>query len=319
MPINEIREFIAVEGPLLLDQGDPTVIHKKINLDSKMRHQILSVDFMDDGFLMGGATQLQYGYSFYISTYPIVPSSMFMGQTNVNTGPPAGDDSVLFKAIGFSSAEVGLPDNGQHITTQQFPSVTGDSWPTFDFYTPHLYISLIIDSNAVVGTIPQGYTMSVYLKIKSTTANEVSFGMGVIGEYNSAQYKQLMNQGQMFELSGPTYAGRTFPAWKFGGTRSEFMARPRDVVAAWSGYVENADQMETLSSLQILASRTNEMMAFDSAFGTEDYLGRTPATNPYLDVPDWLRFDLNPTILTGDVRAQYPPVLKDTNGNTLMN
>jgi len=51
------------------------------------------------------------------------------------------------------------------------------------------------------------------------------------------------------------------------------------------------------------------MNPFDEAFGND--------TVSVGSIPDWIRFDLSPGLVSGPIKAQMPPVRYADNGNTI--
>lgn len=285
-----IREVLSRTAEFSLLAGDPTVISKRIQLNPDVIHRVKRIDFFDDHEIL--SAPLDIGYSFYLSPWPVAPSGELMTSSFYNTGPAAGEEHILFKATGFVFENIAKAE--MVYKTQEFPSevIAGDN--RMNFYSPHLWMTMILDTAETSVTITD-LQISLYLEIEEEEVHPVEYQMGIIQEYRTAQFKQLLNEGSLQIATGPEVAGRTFPMWLAGGVRSEFMtAEPRSVeIARTRGVWESTERL----------ART--AVAFDAPFGTDD-------------VPDWVAVNM-PGISVGPVRARYPNVDRLTNGNVGMN
>ena len=70
-----------------------------------------------------------------------------------------------------------------------------------------------------------------------------------------------------------------------------------------------SEAMLTSATLRGYVAGSRQMAAFDEAFGRD-----SPTAGP---IPDWLRFGLNPGLVSGPIMAQMPPVRYADNGNTI--
>lgn len=223
-----------------------------------------------------------------------------------NRGPAAGHDLVLFKSIlgPFTLNQSTLLDSNQ------FPSPQIGAGPSFSFYTPFVYFTCLIhtDAEALSSTISD-LSLSFMLKVKSSKASVTQYGLGLIRERSVAQGINLMNQGRTIPKAANV--GQIFPSWKYGGIRPERMLRGTEARNFWLNY--SADESEAMLDTGVLrgyVASARQMAGFNEAFGRD-----SPTAGP---IPDWLRFGLNRGLVSGPIRAQQPPRKLADNGNTLM-
>lgn len=305
MPITEIRESIQYEAVVIPAAENYAVLQKRMQLQPGNRHTMMSVDFMDDSFL----TLIQsfdLGYEFYLSPYPIDVTNMNFAESFTNGGPLAADDAVLFKQ---SSIYTNLSDRSQ---THRLPNDFLGSLPTFTWYTPTLYATLILHSSDQVSDVTVGQVaVSWYCSVKETNVNNDEFTIGMVSEYLNAQNTLLINNGIEIEQDPRS---SNFPMWAAGGIRPEFMIKANTNIAWFLPGVgsEGAEGMRQTSTIRGRISQSSQMVPFADAFGTYAFTAGD-------GIPDWIRFLAYDTGLQyGDARAQFPPAKRFDNGNTEM-
>ena len=139
--INEIRE--TLQGVAITDFDGVGILTKRINLKKGYRHQVNHIDVFNDMGLMWQSQRdgdQPVGYQLYVSPYPMQVNEEEWGTYNyglTHSGAMAGDDNVLYKGMGFTSGE--RWDTAKQIETE-FPNEQLAGWPTFLWYTDHLYI-----------------------------------------------------------------------------------------------------------------------------------------------------------------------------------
>lgn len=307
MVVHEIKETLVQDDVLQITGSESPVLllTKRIELEEGKRHTLMSVDFMDDvfeGLYEGG----QFGYEVYVSPYPINTTAMNFAGLMQNRGPAAGDNQVLYKRSVFYT---GITENA--LVTQQLPNNFLGSMPTASWYTPHLYISVLlhVPVNQTVNVIEPCY--SFYMSVDSKKADTVSYLMGAMGEYMDAHTRLREANGVVIVEPNLTYQGYTFPMWKYGGIRPEFMARGTPSFMNFFQSTDGAEKMMDPTNIEIFIQLARNMVPFDQAFG-KDGTVKGP-------VPDWIRFDIDVGgIEYGLVRPQFPPQLKNTDGTTQM-
>lgn len=188
MAITEIRESIERTGVVIPIGERFVIIEKKIQLKMNRRHTMMSVDFADDSFLKQVTSAIDdgdLGYEFYLSPYPISTTNQVWANVFLNGGPVASDDAVLYKHGMFNAGGVSGSYN--------FPNDFLGAFPTFSWYTPTLYATLILHTSITRQadlTIPS-VRMSFYASVKDSAASDVEYGIGVISEYKEAQNQLL--------------------------------------------------------------------------------------------------------------------------------
>jgi len=301
--IHEVRETINTGDTVAAGTNGSLIIQKRINLQHGMRHTINHCDFFDDGNFLGALTApaLNFAYEFYVTNYPIIPQDVQLpGISATNFGPQAGDDQVLFKVRKYSG---GL--GGQ--TVETFPNTFLGSSPTFSFYTPQLYLTMIAGGEDIEDFSDFVY-MSWYAALEAVEVDAVEYGIGMLREHADNQWRTLNSNGIVIdavEIEGAQ------PMWQIGGIRPEIMSRPTGLGAAegWffglAGYGDS-EAMATATSIRFGLGQSRTMVGHTDAFG-----------DAQLDIPDWFKAIAAPfpEFQTGPVRANFPPIVKNNNGN----
>ena len=306
--IHEIRETIQLTGTM----GENGVLQfqKRINLQDGKRHTINHVDFFDDGLINVGSSIQNYAYQVYVTNYPIVLTAEDFNNPSLQSGPLAGDDMVLFKANGVQFAAPSLQDY-----RQEFPNQFLGSMPTFSFYTPQLYFTVLIERSwaSEPPVFSKTISMSLYMAVDSKEVAAVEYGIGMLQEYSENQAMLRRNQGIVITQADIIGA---MPMWQIGGIRPEFMASNATNVLGENWFFSTAgyggsETMSLTSGVRAGLSNARKMVGFGNAFGSES---ATKAT------PDWFKAIAKPFpgLESGPIRAQEPPLKHDDNGNVLM-
>jgi len=296
MAIHEFRESLSIDELVDVTGFSYKLFQKRINLQSGRRHTVNFIDYYDDS-QFAALTGDNEGYLFYVSKYPIIPTEMVLAEIFANAGPPASDPNVLFKASLIKREAVAA------VITDEFPNQFLGASPTFNFYSNHVYLTLILYAASTAQfTDPQ---MSVYMAIDSKKCNQVEFAMGYYKEYQEAQLIQLLNQGVLQPLTPEGQMGYSFPMWLIGGIRPERMLRA-DALADWWHSLDGnfAEKTQTVTNLREYYDLSKQMVPFDDAFGVED-----PSKG---GVPDWIRLTALPSVVTGPVRSDFPVAILPT-------
>lgn len=302
MVVHEIRETINSGDTVLGGENGVLMVQKRINLQPGMRHTINHADFFDDGNLFGAITASTFNaaFEFYVTNYPLLLSDVTLpGITATEFGPQAGDDLVLFKVRKYAA--------GTNQTVETFPNTFLGASPTFSFYTPYLYLTVLVAYDNQE-TPSEELNMSFYAALDSREVDAVEYGIGMLREYNENRNRVLNSNGVLIneaEIIGG------MPLWRMGGIRPEIMVN--STTGNWFlGQVtgnQEGETMETTNAIRTAVSNARNMVASTEAFGNE-------ATNE----PDWFKVIVRDFagLASGPERAQMPPVQKDNNGNTLM-
>jgi len=297
MAITEIRE--TIENSVILDGNGLGIIQKRINLKSGARHQVVQMDIFQDAIPETDSDNLIIEW--FVTPYPVIYSNMKLTPLRDSRGPMAGDDKVLMKSIWTSY------DLTKYGTFSDFPNQFLGAQPTFSFYTPALYVTGLVHGAASASVTNLAF--SFYVACDNKKASLVSYGLGVLRERSIAQGINLMSQGRTIPPAGNV--GQIFPMWKYGGIRPERMLRGNALADFFLPYAStDSEKMLTTTNVRTYLKAGRTMQPFDTAFGALDAVKG--------DVPDWVRFELNPGLVSGPIRPQQPPRKLADNGNTLM-
>jgi hypothetical protein len=290
MAIHEFRESISMADAVSVDASDYKIFNKRINLRDGFRHTVNFIDYFDDSQI-GTSTGTREAYLFYVSKYPVIPTDLILAEEFANAGPPASDPNVLFKAS--------MVKNSAGATTHdEFPNQFLGASPTFNFYSNHLYLTLILYNNDVSSETFIEPQMSVYMAIDSIKPNTVEYMMGYYREYQEAQLIQLLNQGTLLPDTAEKQMGYSFPMWLAGGIRPERMLRAYALADWWHNLDGNfAEKTQTVTNLREFYNDAKQMVGFTDAFGSESAKG---------GVPDWIRMSALPSVISGPERANFP-------------
>ena len=302
MAIREIRETIQQTGTAT---GNVLQFQKRINLEHGVGHNIMQVDFFDDGLLGASNTGTQFSYQVYVSNYPIVLTDNTFHVSALKSGPLAGDELVLFKSNMLS-----FPGTSAGYIRQEFPNQFLSAFPTFTFYTPTLYFTVIIEDTTQTA-FTKTIGMSLYIAVQTTECDPVQHGMGMIQEFSQNNAMLLRNQGVIITQAQIKSA---LPMWNIGGQRPQIMSSNDVNTLGQQWYYSTAGygEGETMSSSALVRSGLNaarKMNASTDAFG-----------DAAQEIPDWFKAIAKPFagIEGGAIRPQAPPLKFADNGNTLM-
>jgi len=305
MSLLEIRETIETTE-IQLDAEGFGIIQKQINLKPNQLNSVMKVDFFQDSLPTYEAASPLY-LEFIVTPFPVMFSQMDFATSLLykNRGPMAGSDTVLFKAI--VGPYLGAPPFDQP-PFRQFPNEAVGATPTFSFYTPMVYVTILVHGEG--SSTVKNLAFSVYMALQTKKANLTSYGLGVMRERSVAQGIDLMNQGRTIDPA--RNVGQVFPMWRFGGIRPERMlngtaGRP-DFFLPFNP--NESEQMSTIAGLRQYIRLARSMSPFDEAFGVTDVVKG--------GIPDWVRFNLSRGLVAGPVLPQMPPVRYADNGNTVM-
>lgn len=293
MPLSYVKETVEIES-FETDAFGEALITRRINLKEGYKRQLAQVDIFEDAipFTVNGEEAIQI----VVSAYPSVPTSM-----RFSSQPPAygsrlvsaGDDSVLFKAVG----KTGIPSTWQHTGFRQFPSPEIAAGNFTEFYSDHVYITIKWDGDA--NTVYGNIGLSFLFVFKESKVSYLTGTIGKLAEQHNAMCALVMSTGTMTSIT--TLRGNTFPMWRFGGIRPEHTISP---TAANSYFLEistrDAEDMVNTTQIRQSVGDARRMSAYDEAFGERR--------------PDWLRMNLNQGIVAGPVRPNPVPLIVDTNG-----
>ena len=316
MAIHEIRESIIVDEIIIESRDEMSYIEKIIPLKVGNRHTVASIDVFIDNILCDHNSDKDIYGEILLTSQPLLLTNQSLGQSygnNTNRTPAVSVDTILYKMqFTIPTQPVGpvLGADPYVNIKQEFPNNFLGAMPTFSWYSPRIYMYVILYAAGVSGTLKiSNLEVSAYVAVDSKKANHLSYMLGNIRERSIAQIGKIMSLGRMIPAAKIT--GQTFPMYLFGGARSQLMMKSN---ALQSFYYQLEPQdaegmLSTQEQRQFLKS-ARTMVAFDDAFG---------ATTAALGgVPDWIKSIALTGVIAGPVRDQFPPLKFADNGNTRM-
>ncbi len=304
MPIHEIRETIELgQGATFLEKGtaqSKVIFQKRINLQAGKVHRMLQTDF----FLDNPFTEIPKDafWQFYVTPLPVIYTDMRYGPY-LNVGPAAGNNYVLYKANIIQERPI---DGFETLRIQaEFPNDNLGTFPTFDWYSPHLYLTLIVTTSGeeIINLGPT--TMTFYAAVESKNVSYVKSMCGRMKERQEAHIATIMNNGHY--INPARNSGQIFPMWRHGGVRpSGMLAADQFGQFALPGDGQDAERMWNNNDLLAVASAGRTMVSTPDPFGD--------IQPPYGFIPDWLVMDLPMGIQFGPIRDQMPQTLYNDAG-----
>ncbi len=294
MPIHAIRESIE-QNEITLDANGFAIVQKVINLKENMSHKMLQCDaFIDNPSPLFSGDG--YVIELLVSPTPIIYTDMEI-QSYSSRSPSASNENILFKEY-FS--------NFTRIDGRVFPNRFIAARPTFTWYMPKLYITLMIHGERDM--IMNNLAISVYCAVESKKVSLVTYGMGVIREDHVAQVAAVMSNGRSIDPS--RNVGQAYPMWRYGGVRPELMISGSSLASFFNRQdSQEAQDTNTPARLRRMARDARQMQPNLDAFGT--------AVTVDGAIPSWIRFELFKGVESGPVRDQWPPIKHADNGNVL--
>ena len=304
MALSIVKETVELDEISTDDEGNAFIL-RRINLKENMMHRLLQVDMFEDVYFksLGSASEAP-SVEIVITTYPSVPTTMnFKSNVPVFTRryTSAGDDSILFKAIG----EV---KENEPTRFTQFPSETIAADNNTSFYSDHLFIN--IHFMGIPNLTYDAVALSFLFVLDDKKVPQLTHSLGVLAESHNAMCAEQMSTG--YATSVTKLQGSTFPFWKYGGIRPELMLPTSQLSAGFFLDLPTRDEerMNVLSNVRQAVDRSRTMVPFDAAYGEQ-----VTSTASY---PEWLRFGLVASLAIGPIRSDPVPLKYADNGNTLM-
>jgi len=302
MPIHEIRE--SIEMNTINSINGFAILQKEINLKENMSHKMLQCDVFFDNPEPAFSVDA-YVMEVLVTPTPIIYTDMAINIGNAyqfdNRAPSASQENILFKQV--------ITDDGRGArTVTEFPNRFISARPTFTWYMPKLYLTVLIHSGADPDGIFSNTAITMYCAVESKKVSLVTYGMGVIREDHIAQVAGVMANGRFIVPS--RNVGQAYPMWKYGGVRPELMISGSSL----ANFFNRTDSQEpgstnTTTTLRRMAKEARQMQPNIEAFGTAVTLEGA--------IPDWVRMDLFKGVESGPIREQWPPIKHADNGNVL--
>jgi len=296
MPIHEIRESIE-QDKIILDGNGFGIVQKVVNLKDNMSHKMLQCDAYYDNPLPEATNG--YTMELIVSPTPIIYTDMIINGYP-SRAPAAANENILFKQTRIIVRGASDPP------TQEFPNRFISARPTFTWYMPKLYVTLFI--HGTPGDEINDLALSVYCAIEDKNTTLVTYGMGVIREDHIAQVAAVMSNGRF--ILPVRNVGQTYPMWKYGGVRPEYMISGASIANFFSRTdSQEAQNTNTTTNLRAMAKAARQMVPNLEAFGS--------LNTGIGDIPSWISMHLFKGVESGAIRDQWPPIKHADNGNVL--
>ena len=190
MPVHEIRE--SIEFPSLnLGTVGFGIVQKEINLKENVSHKILQCDaFLDNPYY--GTTEDGVMIELIVSPHPIIYTNMNIAGYPFRS-PTAALDTILFKQTMFTAT------TGSGPTITEFPNQFISARPTFTWYTPKLYITMLCHGPR--DTEISDFALTIYAAVEHKRASLITYGMGLMREYSIAQVAAVVSNGRFIPFA----------------------------------------------------------------------------------------------------------------------
>jgi len=302
MPIHEIRESIEMNQTNATN--GLTILQKEINLKENMSHKMLQCDIFLD------VPEPSFSVDAYVMEILVTPTPVIYTDMNItinnaytfqNRAPSASQENILFKQI--------ITDDGRGVRNiTEFPNRFISARPTFTWYMPKLYLTVLLHSGADPDAIIGPLAITMYGAVESKKVPLVTYGMGVIREDHIAQVAAVMANGR--SIAPARNVGQSFPLWKYGGSRPELMISGSNLASLFNRQdSQEPGETNTTTRLRRMAQDARQMQPNLDAFGT--------AVTADGAIPSWVRFELFKGVESGPIRDQWPPIKHADNGNVL--
>lgn len=301
MAIHEIRESISLES---MTSADGVIFAERIiNLQRGSRHTINAIDvFLDNPYFECDVSSV---CNIVISSQPMLLTSEVISTFNLflNDVPQAGVDTILYKG------NFEVRSGNYNLITAEFPNNFLGASPTFSWYTPRLYMYVVITGADGKSITVNNFRISAYIAVDNKRASYLSVMLGTIRERSIAQIAKISSLGRVIPQSRIT--GQTFPMFLYGGARTQFMMNADSLADFYTQLAPNeSEKMLTTAQQRDFLKSARTMVGFDDAFGEQSAtLG---------GVPDWVRLFALTGVISGAVREQWPPLKYNDNGNVRM-
>lgn len=317
----EVRQDLTLVGLTTNIQGtDFTKVkafYSKVNMPRGHRFTIDVIDVIHNNFeleLLGANAQDIVRYT-YVSCWPIAinnSAATFHAYDMFDMPTMGSRHDIMFCQTDICTMQ---PEGlGVWQTVSQWPANELAGFPTMDFVTPHLYITMIYQVPNEEGTEETiqivSPSASLYMAYREKSIAELSYVLGYINEKSTAMRIFQQNTGQIYDTIGVSMIGEWFPAWAFGGVRpSLFLTWGSGAEIYMDTSTENAEEMEDYTNLQRHFTEAIATSAYDEIWGTD---GGTTAPS----MPDWVKyFGLETVGIMATPSTRRIPMRRDDEGN----
>jgi len=321
MPLIALRETLIGEFNEweLGADGEMKIAQKRLNLEDGYKYRVKNVQVFDEkgGIIAADPSDTVPAVTqqTYVTPWPVILTNNPFGLTPtqrgvfLQSGPFAGDNSVLFKQLEINENLNDGPQMQGSVFDEQFPNPGLELLNAQRWYTPHLYLTVIQawGGAGIVNTVAKSF----YIELEKTKCSRLERSIGQYKEFLEAQARLQTLTANFIEPS-TSAAGRSFPSWKFGGIRPEFMLNARNTLRYFNKSASRDYQnMITQSAFRNRFRYARTMVAYDAPFGKDFFAGDD-------DYPDWIAISSVAGVSSGPIRAYPPPTKFTGNGNTVM-
>jgi len=318
MALNEIRATLDIELNEVISAGSfdkYRVYQQKINLTNGLRHQVESIQLFHNTFDIGvaGADDQVVIRHTFLSLYPQAFYDLDT-DTAGDVVADAGNESIIYRKT--EAFKVGNSTNvdkiQQLLYSEEFPQSNLTSMPVQNFYTPHLYLTIMYEIPFSHDTIfLADPSVSIYMVVDEKQCDSVQYGMGLIKEKTAAMWDQRQASGLSIIDNIRYLSGNVFPMWKLGGIRPSRMLTLNEQTESYLGLASSeSESMRDLTQFRTDFTAASQMVPMRDAFGSEKVTS---------DFPDWVAdilMDMNGVI--SPLLGHNIPVLKNEDGTTRM-
>ena len=318
MPLTEIRATLDVELSETLSASmfdTYRVYNKKINLTNGVRHQVDSIQLFHNTFDIGdggadGEAVIRHTFlSLYPQTFYDLDTDT-VGDTVAN----AANDSIIYRKTEVFTVGTTTPADKiqQLIYSEEFPQSNLTQLPVQNFYTPHLYLTIMYEFPPNRDTVYLADpSVSLYMVVDEKPCDSVQYGMGLIKEKTAAMWDLRQASGVSILDSITSLGSNIFPMWKIGGIRPARMLTLNEQTESYLGLSSGeAESMRALTSFRTDFTAASQMVQARDAFGS---------IKAASDFPDWVADILMdmPGVIS-PLLGHNIPVLKNEDGTTRM-
>lgn len=319
MPVITIRETLTGTVTPDVEGGQcSALVQKRINLPEGKAFRVLSIQGFDDNGGLEGLKQPDNAMGItrevYATPFPLVPTDMSWGVTGTAQSASsvqgllmlAGDNACLYKRLDATSIRYTQDDPFEDQQwTQEFPNPNVANNNPFTWYTNHLYLTAKYNWAQLATDVEIKFSFYIQVEVKN-----ISSLVSTIGTYKEMLEAQCRERQSTINQIGPagSAAGRSFPSWKFGGTRPEIMVTSANALRYYNRVASRAYQdMDSITAFRTRFKEATTMVDYDAPFGDT-------STN----IPDWITLMDVAGVTSGPIRPYPPPVKFSGNGNTVM-
>jgi hypothetical protein len=279
------------------DDINIAMVQKRINLKpGNLQRNMLQMDlfFDDQPHVLGTPTSRPFNgvIEFILTPTPMILTDRTVLQCKKAT-PMASNTNILYK-------QIIVPGSLLEEKITRFPQDFLATNANFPFFHDTLYLSLVFHGFATqTDDVTVRFAASLYMSYAEKKITYLRNSLGIISERFN-QYLPLLERSGRELQRVRNLAGDIIPSFTWGGIRPELMVSGQTLSQYWlTQDAQEAESMQTATSLRTFAKEARQMVRNPEAFGT--------AATAQGNVPDWFSHSLPKGITAGAVRDQFPP------------